>query len=316
MSCYYPLKAYPGREVSAESGKRPLTFSGTKSLIEGTMYSVACGACIGCRIDRAEGWAIRAYHEARMHEFHLPDRKGSSFLTLTYDPEHLPVDNSVQLHVMQNFMKLLRYRLGPGVSVRYLLCGEYGDRKRRAHYHVLLFGYSFPDRVRYKQTRSGHWLFKSELLSLAWPYGMALIGDVTYQSARYVGGYVTKKMSADYVRPGAEDPHYWRVSPVDGQSYKVQPEFATMSNDPGLGHSWFMRFSGDVFPSDECIVDGRAHKPPRYYEKLHGEELMKPIKRERKRRAVASEADRSRARLSIMEECQVHRLNRFQREVE
>lgn len=307
MVCYSPVKAYPGKEVNRETGKRPLTFSGQKSLIEGMLYTVPCGVCIGCRIDRAEGWAIRATHEAQMSE--IGSSPGSSFLTLTYDVEHLPANNSVSLDVMQRFMKRLRKAVG--VPIRFLLCGEYGERRGRAHYHVLVFGFRFPDRKLWKKTRDGFDLFTSELLSKAWPFGMALVGDVTYQSARYVGGYVTKKIGGE-----AAVAHYSRVSPVDGELYQVEPEFASMSLKPGLGESWFARFSADVFPSDECVIEGRPHKPPRYYEKLHGEEAMKPIKLKRRLRAAQASADKTRSRLSVREECAERAAIRFERSVD
>lgn len=306
MVCYTPLRAYPGQHLNRETGKRPMTFSGQKSLIEGTLYTVPCGVCIGCRIDRAEGWAIRALHEAKMHGL----EPGSAFLTLTFDPDHLPVDNSVRLDVMQKFMKRLRKAVG--VRVRFLLCGEYGDRRGRAHYHVLVFGFRFPDRVRYKTTDVGHWLFTSELLSKVWPFGMALVGDVSFQSARYVGGYVTKKIGGELA-----EAHYTRQSPVDGNWYEVEPEFASMSLKPGLGESWFAKFSGDVFPSDEVIVDYRPHKPPRYYEKLYGEDAMVPIKRARKARIAAGKSeDRTRERLAARARCKELNLKRFDRAVD
>lgn len=308
MVCYTPLRAYPGRELNGETGKRPMTFSGQKSLIEGTLYTVPCGVCIGCRIDRAEGWAIRGFHEARMHGL----EPGSAFLTLTFEPDQLPVDNSVRLEVMQKFMRDLRYRVGNDNPLRYLLCGEYGERRGRAHYHVLVFGWRFPDRVRYKTTRNGSWLFTSEVLSKAWPYGLALLGDVTYQSARYVGGYVTKKIGGEKA-----EAHYTRQSPVDGNWYQVEPEFASMSLKPGLGESWFAKFSGDVFPLDHVIVDARPHKPPRYYEKLYGDEAMKPIKRKRKAQVAAMAAEeKSRQRRAVRERSAVLRSIRFERSVD
>lgn len=304
MSCYSPLRAYPGTEVN--EGKRKLTFSGQKSLIEGTLYSVPCGVCIGCRIDRAEAWAIRATHEASMHKFGAGAR-GSVFLTLTYDPQHVPTDYSVRKDVMQRFLKRLRKRIGE--KVRYLLCGEYGELKGRPHFHVLLFGYDFPDKRPWRKVRDNQ-LFRSELLEEVWTFGSAEIGSVTYQSARYVAGYVVKKLGGSQA-----DEAYWRQSPVDGETYKVEPEFATMSLHPGLGESWFKKFSGDVFPSDEVIIDGRPRKPPRYYEKLYGDEAMVPIKRARKARIAKLEAV-TRARAAVLEETKVLKVTKFEREVE
>jgi len=285
-----------------------MSFAGQKSLIEGTLYSVPCGVCIGCRIDRAEAWAIRATHEARMAKYDWPGQPGSCFLTLTYSPELVPTDYSVRKEVMQRFLKRLRKRLG--VPVRYLLCGEYGERRGRPHFHVLLFGFEFlADRYLWRTVR-GNQLFRSPLLEELWTEGSAEIGSVTYQSARYVAGYVVKKLG------GAKaDEAYWRVSPVDGETYKVEPEFATMSLKPGLGESWFSKFHGDVFPHDHVIVDGTPRKPPRYYEKLYGEEAMVPIKRARKARIAKLEAV-TKARAAVLEEVKELKATKFSREVE
>lgn len=295
MVCYSPVKAYRSASKNPATGKRPLTFSGTKALVEGSLYTVPCGGCIGCRIDRAEAWGIRSHHEAHTHRYDLPGEPGSAFLTLTYDPAALPKDNSVDKDVMQRFMKRLRKLCG--VTLRYLLCGEYGSRKGRAHYHVVVFGFRFPDRKMWSKSKSGFPLFSSELLSKAWPHGLALLGDVTFQSARYTGAYIVKKMGGERA---AE--HYTRQSPVDGNWYEVEPEFGLMSLKPGLGERWFDKFKNDVFPSDFVIIDGHPKKPPRYYEKLFGEEAMVPIKRARKARSAAKSADRTPPRLAVREE--------------
>lgn len=246
-----------------------------------------------------------------MHQYHLPGSPGSSFVTLTYDPAKLPADNSLSKEVLQTFVRDLRYRTGKAVKVRYLGCGEYGTRKGRAHYHLLVFGFSFPDRVKWQKTRQGHQLYRSELLELVWPHGFALVGDVTFESARYVGGYAMKKIGGER----AEE-HYRRQSPVDGDWYQVEPEFQLMSLKPGIGESWFRMFKSDVFPSDECIIGGRKLKPPRYYEKMLSEAELGPIKRARKRRAFVKKEDRTPKRLAVREEIAHLRQERLQREVE
>ena len=125
----FPMKAYPSLAASPETGKHGRTFSGTKALIEGTLYTPPCGVCLGCRIDRAEDWAIRASHEATMCRL---DGTGSAFLTLTFDNDHLPSDNSIRVETFQKFVRDLRYAVkadtGKHVVVRYLGCGEYGGR--------------------------------------------------------------------------------------------------------------------------------------------------------------------------------------------
>lgn len=242
-----------------------------------------------------------------MAKYHWPGSPGSCFLTLTYGPEAVPADYSVRKDVMQRFMKRLRFKLG--VPVRYLLCGEYGERLRRPHFHVLLFGWSFPDRQKWRNIR-GNQYYRSAVLEEVWTEGSAELSEVTFQSARYVAGYVVKKLGGEKA-----DEAYWRQSPVDGETYKVEPEFGAMSLKPGLGESWFEKFMGDVFPHDHVIVDGQPKKPPRYYEKLYGEDRMKPIKRARKAR-IAKLEKVTRARLAVMELCKERKVLNFERTVE
>ena len=311
MVCYFPLRASPKAEKNPATGKRGFTFSTKHALIEGDLRTLPCGGCIGCRIDRAEGWAIRSTHEAKMQAHHTPGAPGSAFLTLTYDNEHLPVDNSVRKEVVQDFMKALRYRVGKANPIRYLAAAEYGDLRGRAHFHLLIFGWSFPDRVLYKVGHGGNRLYTSELLSTAWDNGLALVGDVSYQSARYVAGYVMKKIGGDRA-----EAHYTRLSPVDGNAYRVEPEFQLMSLKPGIGQSFFERFKSDIFPSDQCIIDGHPRKPPRYYEKMLPEPELIALKRARKRRAVGKAEDRTPDRLKVRNEVATLKAMRFERGVD
>lgn len=312
MVCYSPMKVYPSSEVNPETGKRGVTFAGNKSHIEGMLYTLPCGSCIGCRLDRANAWAIRCTHEARMHA-HYEGGNGSVFLTLTIAPNKMLAHCSVLKVSLQRFLKRLRKAVG--VPIRYMDCGEYGDKRGRPHYHMILFGWSFPDRVMHKRTEQGHYLFTSEVLDKAWSFGKCFIGDVSYQSARYVASYITKKWKGD----GA-DAHYTRPSSVDGEFYRVEPEFASMSLKHGLGERWFDKFEGDVFPSDECIIDGISRKPPRYYDKLfvakHGEEAFEPIKRKRRRDAVKARSANSPDRLAVREECATIKFEKLERRVD
>ena len=69
----------------------------------------------------------------------------NSFLTLTFDDQHLPVDYSVSTRDMQLFIKKLRKQVQPK-QVRFYLGAEYGDLNLRPHYHIILFGHDFQDK--------------------------------------------------------------------------------------------------------------------------------------------------------------------------
>lgn len=119
-------------------------------------FTVKCAKCIGCRQDHARDWALRCEHELRDHD-------KSCFLTLTYDEKHLPEDRSVDVRHLQLFFKRLRKKYGEGI--RYIASGEYGDKRGRPHYHVLLFGLDFDDKKRYYRTNSKFGLYTSATLS-------------------------------------------------------------------------------------------------------------------------------------------------------
>lgn len=195
-------------------------------------------------------WALRCVHEASRWD-------DNCFITLTYDDEHLPVDGSLVKHHFQDFMKRLRRRIEP-VRIRFFHCGEYGERLKRPHYHALIFGFDFRDRVLFTE-RGEVKVYTSEFLTEVWGKGFCTVGDVCFESAAYVARYCVKKVSG-------ERKYFHYVSP-DG--VMLQPEYTTMSRGSGIGRDWFDEFGSDVFPSDECVLRGRVLKPPRYYQKLY-----------------------------------------------
>lgn len=183
-------------------------------------------------------------------------RPANSFLTLTYDQQHVPQDYSVKLDDFQKFMKRLRKSVSPS-KIRFFACGEYGDQNLRPHYHALIFNHNFPDK-KFITTRNGNNVYSSQSLHTLWPQGSHEIGDVTFKSAAYTARYVLKKQTGDQA-----DDHYMRRSPIDGELYRVATEFCVQSK--GLGQAWFDKYKSDAFPCDFLIVDGRKVKPPRFY---------------------------------------------------
>lgn len=241
-------------------------------------------------MDRAKDWAARLHHEAKLHE-------AKSFLTLTYNDAFLPDDYSVSVRELQLFMKRLRKALP--VKVRFFACGEYGDKKGRPHYHVLLFGYDFPDKTLWRRSPAGYLLYRSKELEKLWPFGNSEIGEVTYQSAGYVARYCLESVNGEM----AED-HYTRVHPLTGQVLRVRPEFIIMSTRPGIGRGWFDQYGSDAFPSDFLIVDGHKHPVPKYYKKQLAEKDAFLVVVKRKKKALEHSANNTPERLLVREEVQ------------
>lgn len=211
-----------------------------------------CGQCIGCRLERARSWAVRCVHESRLHE-------SNCFVTLTYDDSNLPAGGSLDYPEFQRFMKRLRKSVG---SVRFYMGGEYGDQLLRPHYHVIIFGYDFPDKVFFKRSNSGERIYTSEILSRLWPFGLSSIGAVTFESAAYIARYCVQKVNGDLAKS-----HYETFT-SDGEIIYRCPEFNHMSLKPGIGAGFFERFYSDIFPRDYTVINGTKHKLPGYYDVL------------------------------------------------
>lgn len=254
-------------------------------------------------MDKAKDWATRCMHEAQMHEH-------SSFITLTYSDEHLPEDYSVSVREMQLFMKRLRFEIT--TRIRFFAVGEYGDKNLRPHYHALIFGYDFPDRVIYARTKDGI-RYTSEQLNRLWGLGRNELGTLTIKSANYVARYSFKKQGGDNAAK-----HYLRTHPVTGLTVQAKPEFAIQSRRPGIGSTWFDKYKADCFPSDFLVVEGRQTAVPSYYLRKLTEEDQKQVQQKRKMASVkpALKANRTPERLAVREEIHDDRVSRLKRTLE
>jgi len=243
MPCYKPIKAWKPLEGGA------ILFSEKKNCRE---IAIKCGQCIGCRIAKREAWAIRCYAESKMHSV-------SHFATITYDDLHLPADQSLDYKHIQLFNRYIRRKLG---EFRFFVCGEYGDKTKRPHYHALWFGLDIPDLVKCNSVYSRHDIYESETINRLWGKGGVRIGSVTYESARYCAVYTTKKVSGDLAAQ-----EYGRVNVETGETWQVQPEFARMSLKPGLGLEWLRLYWKDIFVSgaDGVPINGSVKPIPRYF---------------------------------------------------
>lgn len=289
MPCYHPLDAWRARKPGPD-GKRRVVFSRREATRWAEYLPLPCGQCIGCRLERSRQWAVRCMHEASGYA-------ENSFVTLTYAPEHLPEGGTLVKRDYQLFMKRLR-KFYEGERISYFHCGEYGERLERPHYHACLFGVWFPDQRFYKSGPDGSPLFTSEALSRLWPYGNALIGAVTFESAAYVARYCVAKVT------GPEAAGWYMHVDEDGVITDRVPEYVTMSRRPAIGARWYEQFGAEVRRDDTVVVRGVEAKPPRYYDKLHQklDELAHADTKERRRVAARSrKADSTPERLAVRE---------------
>lgn len=98
---------------------------------------VPCGKCSVCANTRLNDIAARCQLES------YTSKCAPLFVTLTYDNEHLPLDKSVSVKEMQDFMKRLRINFnrffGRHIPLRYIYCGEYCPTSGRPHYHLMIW---------------------------------------------------------------------------------------------------------------------------------------------------------------------------------
>lgn len=232
------------------------------------------------------------------------------FITLTYNDEHLPPGGSLVKADFQNFMKRLRKVHSPN-RLSYYMCGEYGENFSRPHYHAILFGIDFPDKIPHSKNEQGDQLYHSPTLEKIWGLGFAYIGGVNFQTAAYVSRYVMKKINGEQAKT-----HYEKFDVETGEIFNLQPEYSTMSTNPAIGKSWFEKYRSDVFPSDEIIYAGKQHPVPKYYTKLLAADNAKAAQKtkwKRINRAKKNRADNTPERLAVRLEVKQSKVSQLKR---
>lgn len=245
MACYCPLVGFRSR-VRNSNGNYIYFFNSKNEEAYADMPRLLpCGRCIGCKLERSRQWAARCVHEDKMSET-------SCFITLTYDNKNL-LSPSLVYPDFQDFIKRLRENLN-GRRISYYMCGEYGSKTARPHFHALVYDWRPHDLRPHQMLDSGHMIYTSGFLESVWGKGFCPVGDVTFESAAYVARYITTKITGDDA-----DAHY---------SGRV-PEFNQMSLKPAIGFRFFEKYCHDFFAKDELIINGHPSNIPRYYNKMY-----------------------------------------------
>ena len=338
MPCYGPITAYRLTFERTKNNASVIVFS--KSQVNGKPYiemQMACGQCIGCRIDISRQWAIRCLHEAQTHGIN-----NNYFLTLTYDDEHLNPTGTLVKRDLQNFMKEVRRQKKGARAVedkknnkirypiRFFQCGEYGEackycgqtRKQcyckkytaglgRPHHHVCLFNIHFSD-LTLQEEKEDNKFYTSTLLGNIWKKGYHVITDLNFSTAAYTARYCCKKVTGK-----KQTEHYKRCDHRSGRIEYVEPEYLTMSRRPGIGRLWYDKYRTDLFPKDFITDQGKTFKVPKYYNKLYEETYphkFEEIKRERRKRAYANKSERTLDRLEAKRKVKQSQLSQLKRD--
>lgn len=336
MPCYRPLKAF-----KTLSGA--VVFSEVRTKGDFHEIELACGRCVGCRLERSRQWATRCTHEASLWEHNC-------FITLTYDDDHLPSKyfwgwdergnrvyaGTLLYYDFQRFIRRLRKALGrggaflslphdyahtpvrshgapPHTPIRFYMGAEYGERYDRPHYHACMFNLQFSDLRKFKEER-GNTLYTSDTLTKLWGKGHCTVGELTFESAAYTARYIMKKQTGDNAKL-----HYKRIDRETGEIIQLTPEFNKMSLKPGIGAEWIQKYHRDVYPHGKVITRGFESNPPKYYDKLlkrNSPDEHDAVKTDRETEAYAKRNDNTEQRLKAKETVAKAKLNQKKRGLE
>lgn len=206
-------------------------------------HRVPCGQCMPCRINKGRLWTSRIMMESVTHG------QMGWFLTLTYDPEHVPIaydhENQEAIETLDKseFKKWIKASQRSLGSYRYYAVGEYGEVTGRPHYHMAVFPQSY-----------------AQVLALCdmWEEGFHTLSEMCDERARYLANYTAKKLTkADDQRLAlCQEPEFRCSSgrpPLGAdfadriiEHYK-QPKFAAIVEERGdIERSW--RLGGRTYP--------------------------------------------------------------------
>lgn len=241
MRCIRTIKA--GFDKSGKS----IIYSSKSASKELAPFEFQCRKCLPCRLKIGREKAIRALHEARMH-------KESIFLTLTYNEENLHSDKLCYPE-FQLFMKKLLKHVNKDIKCKenrikipFMVTGEYGEKNKRPHWHVLLFNYRPDDAKSIRATGTPNECWTSETITKLWGKGNCEFGSVTIDSASYVGRYAAKKL----------------VHGSD-QEHDFHPVHKTSSAHV-IGKSWIQKYWKQTFRHGYVTLpNGSKSSIPRYY---------------------------------------------------
>lgn len=192
---------------------------------EGGAVLVPCGKCPMCRARNISGWSIRLLYEQRASI-------SSFFITLTYDSSHINFERNdgklssrptVRKRCLQLFFKRLRRlhdrRYPNSPRLKYYAVAEYGEKKWRPHYHIILFN------------------AKAELILNAWRddkgknIGEVHFGEVNEATCAYTLKYVMKGKRVPAYKNDDRQREFSLISKGIGLSYLTEQKVRWHIND-------------------------------------------------------------------------------------
>jgi hypothetical protein len=244
------------------------------------LAAVPCGRCVGCKAAGAKAWAVRCYHEGLLHSRFWSDGEVSAqiphgcIVTLTYNEpalRRLCPDRVLNHAHFKAFWRRLRRKFGS--DPRFFMCGEYGGKTARPHFHAILWKVDFDD-VEQVELPDGQRVQMSPTLTKLWsdshgPLGYATYDSLSFHGSGYVAGYVAKKMTATLTEADMRR-HVEVTDPETGRPLFVDPgpEYRKMSRDPGIGLDWIRENLDIVYPADVVSIGKYTFRPPGAYDRV------------------------------------------------
>lgn len=242
-------------------------------------YMLPCRKCVNCQKKRSREWAIRNTLEACDY-----DDNQKMFITLTYDDHSLnkfkinlnngKILEIPQLNVrdVQLFLKSLRKRFIQ-YKIRFYLCGEYGSKTFRPHYHILLYGLpiSAISDLDFLYSSNGNNYYNSQIFEDLWKKGFVVISNFSNYTAMYTARYCTKKINDNQ---SITHGHY-----IDNKDeferflQEFKKEFNTMSRRPGIAYNYYITHKDDIYKNDEFLFHfddtTLTLKPLKFFDRLY-----------------------------------------------
>lgn len=192
-----------------------------------------CRHCKACEVAKKKEWADRLIIESTYWPY-------SYFVSMTYDPEHMPPDLSLRPKEMVDWKKRLGYYFGKVPQLYY--CGEYGDEGDLPHYHAIVFC----------DSDQFHNILKS------WTLGRISIEFCTPERCAYTTGYTTEKID--------------KPERTDGR----HPEFHGASRKPPLGYRLLFDILEKMATNDGFRERILRHVYPPYSVQIGGKNIRLP----------------------------------------
>lgn len=196
-----------------------------------------CGKCAPCKLKRVNDWIFRLMIEDK-------NNLGNYFITLTYDTKHVNITKHgfMTLHKPDLQAYIARLKKLNEYPIKYYAVGEYGEKKSRPHYHLIVFG------ILEEKSIWEAWMDEENT-----PIGDVQIGAVQTESVAYTCKYIDKEAKI----------------PVHARDDR-QKEFSLMSK--GIGKDYLsdaiIDYHSDYLRNSTYKNNGFDRPLPRYFRQI------------------------------------------------